>query len=34
LLNQQPAENNNKIEIVVKGGVVEVQKNKVIVLAE
>ena len=27
-------ENNNKIEIVVKGGVVEVQKNKVIVLAE
>lgn len=27
-------ENNNKIEFVVKGGVVEVLKNKVIVLAE
>lgn len=27
-------DNNNKIEFTVKGGVVEVSKNKVIVLAE
>jgi F-type H+-transporting ATPase subunit epsilon len=27
-------DNNNKLEFTVKGGVVEVQKNKVIVLAE
>ena len=27
-------ENNNKLEFVVKGGVVEVLKNKVVVLAE
>ena len=27
-------ENNNKLEFVVKGGVVEVKKNNVIVLAE
>jgi F-type H+-transporting ATPase subunit epsilon len=27
-------ENNNKIDFPIKGGVVEVQKNKVIVLAE
>jgi F-type H+-transporting ATPase subunit epsilon len=27
-------ENNNKIEFAIKGGVVEVQKNNVIVLAE
>ena len=27
-------DNNNKIEFAVKGGVVEVSKNKVIVLAE
>ncbi len=27
-------DNNNKIEFAVKGGVVEVNKNKVIVLAE
>jgi F-type H+-transporting ATPase subunit epsilon len=27
-------ENNNKIDFLIKGGVVEVQKNKVIVLAE
>lgn len=27
-------ENNNKLEFLVKGGVVEVVKNKVIVLAE
>ena len=27
-------ENNNKLEFIVKGGVVEVVKNKVIVLAE
>jgi F-type H+-transporting ATPase subunit epsilon len=27
-------ENNNKLEFVIKGGVVEILKNKVIVLAE
>lgn len=27
-------ENNNKVEFVIKGGVVEVLKNKVVVLAE